>query len=71
MVSKNLLTATKFQCPDPAEDRVFKSEIVHVDGKKSCKACCGPFHNNIVKGNTAKKAFHTYIMEPLVRQITL
>ncbi|KAH8585404.1 nucleoside phosphorylase domain-containing protein [Bisporella sp. PMI_857] len=49
MVSENPRMATKFQYPGSAKDRLFKSDVVHVDGKKSCKACCGPSDVNLVK----------------------
>ncbi|KAL5330896.1 hypothetical protein ACEPPN_000421 [Leptodophora sp. 'Broadleaf-Isolate-01'] len=49
MVSENPLMATKFQCPSSKKDRLFESGVVHVDGKKSCKACCGPLDVNLVK----------------------
>lgn len=47
--SKYQKMATKFQCPDSAKDRLFKSDVVHPDGKKSCKACCGLHDVNLVK----------------------
>ena len=49
MVSENPHMAIEFQCPDSAKDRLFKSDIVHVDEKKSCKACLGPSNANLVK----------------------
>ena len=49
MVSENPLMAAKFQCPGSAKDRLFKSDVIHVDGKKSCKACCGSLDVNLVK----------------------
>ena len=39
----------KFKFPGSARDRLFKSEIVHVEGKKSCDACCGLLDGNLVK----------------------
>ena len=38
----------KFKSPGSARDLLFRSEIVHVEGKKSCDACCG-LDDNIVK----------------------
>ncbi|KAJ5896579.1 purine and uridine phosphorylase [Penicillium subrubescens] len=35
----------------PSPDRLFKSNVVHVDKKKSCKICCGPDNVNLVKRN--------------------
>jgi nucleoside phosphorylase len=49
MVLDNPLMAREFQYPGSAKDRLFKSDIVHVDGKKSCKSCCGPLDVNLVK----------------------
>jgi nucleoside phosphorylase len=49
MVLENPLMAREFQYPGSAKDRLFKSNIVHVDGKKSCKYCCGPLDVNLVK----------------------
>jgi nucleoside phosphorylase len=49
MASENPLTVTKFQYPGPAKDRLLKSDVVHVDGKKSCKSCYGSLDINIVK----------------------
>jgi nucleoside phosphorylase len=48
MVSNNPRMATKFQYPNSAKDRLFKSDVVHV-GRKSCKSCCGPSDVNLVK----------------------
>lgn len=41
--------AGEFQFPASARDRLFKSNVVHVHNKKSCKACCGPENINLVK----------------------
>lgn len=49
MISENPLMAEKFQYPNQAKDRLFKSDVVHVDGKKSCKYCCGSSDVNLVK----------------------
>jgi nucleoside phosphorylase len=49
MVLENPLMAREFQYPVSAKDRLFKSNIAHVDGKKSCKSCCGPLDVNLVK----------------------
>lgn len=48
MALNNPLIATKFHCPGSAKDRLFKSDVIHIDGK-SCKACCGPLDINLVK----------------------
>ena len=39
----------EFQYPGSAKDRLFKSNVVHIEGKKSCKVCCGPSNINLVK----------------------
>ena len=39
---------TEFQYPGSAKDKLFKSNIVHTEGKKSCKACFGPSNINII-----------------------
>ena len=49
MVSENPLMALKFQHPGSTKDQLFKSTVVHPDGKKSCKACYGPLNSNLVK----------------------
>ncbi|KAF3918228.1 hypothetical protein ABW20_dc0109347 [Dactylellina cionopaga] len=49
MLSDNPAMATKFQYPGSAKDRLFKSDVVHIDENKSCEACCGPFDANLVK----------------------
>lgn len=49
MVSENPAMAKEFQYPGLKRDRLFKSDIVHVEGKRSCKACCGPNNANLVK----------------------
>lgn len=46
--------AEEFQFPIKARDRLFKSDVVHGDKKKSCKACCGPDNINLVKRNIRK-----------------
>ncbi|KAL3482666.1 nucleoside phosphorylase domain-containing protein [Aspergillus germanicus] len=35
-------------CPGAAKDRLFKSGVVHVQGKKTCKSCCGRDDANLV-----------------------
>jgi nucleoside phosphorylase len=49
MASENPLMAGEFQYPGSAKDRLLKSNAVHVDGKKSCKACYGSLDVNVVK----------------------
>lgn len=49
IVSQNLPKFAEFQFPVLAKDRLFKSEVVHVDEKRSCKACCGLGNVNLVK----------------------
>jgi nucleoside phosphorylase len=43
--------AGEFRFPASARDRLFKSNVVHVDKKKSCKVCCGTDNVNLVKRN--------------------
>lgn len=31
------------------KDRFFKTDVVHIEGKKFCKACYGPLEVNLVK----------------------
>ncbi|KAL4929897.1 uncharacterized protein BDV17DRAFT_290253 [Aspergillus undulatus] len=38
-----------FRYPGSVKDRLFKSEIVHKEDRKSCKACCGPNNINLVR----------------------
>lgn len=49
MVSENPTMAAKFQHQGFEKDRLFKSDVVHVEGRKSCKACCGPNNVNLVR----------------------
>ncbi|KAH8690887.1 putative G-protein beta WD-40 repeat-containing protein [Talaromyces proteolyticus] len=48
-ISKNPGIAEEFRYPGLAKDRLFKPEVVHVEGKRSCKACCGPDSKNLVQ----------------------
>ncbi|KAE8553411.1 hypothetical protein EYB25_004793 [Talaromyces marneffei] len=41
----------RFQCPGLEKDRLFRPDVVHVEGKKSCRDCCGLNNANIVKRN--------------------
>lgn len=47
-VSKYPVHAANFQYPVSKEDRLFKSTIVHDEGK-SCKSCCGHQNCNLVQ----------------------
>ncbi|PQE26803.1 ankyrin repeat-containing protein [Rutstroemia sp. NJR-2017a BVV2] len=49
MVSANPGLASTFVYQGANKDRLFKEDFVHLDGKKSCKACCGPNDVNVVK----------------------
>jgi nucleoside phosphorylase len=49
MISENPRLAEKFQYQGFSKDRLFKPSVVHVDGKKSCRACCGSLDINLVK----------------------
>jgi hypothetical protein len=48
-LSKNPGMAEEFRYPGLAKDRLFKPDIVHLEGRKSCKACCGPNNVNLVR----------------------
>jgi nucleoside phosphorylase len=48
-LSKNPGMAEEFRYPGLAKDRLFKPDIVHLEGRKSCKACCGPNNANLVR----------------------
>jgi len=39
----------KFQYPRLARDQLFKSDVVHIEGRKSCKGCSGDLDRNIVR----------------------
>ncbi|KAK8905622.1 hypothetical protein QC760_005544 [Botrytis cinerea] len=49
MVSINPGLACKFEYQGSEKDRLFKQNVNHVDGKKSCKACCGSADVNLVE----------------------
>ncbi|TEY26689.1 hypothetical protein BOTCAL_1183g00010 [Botryotinia calthae] len=49
MVSTNPGLARKFEYQGSGKDRLFKQNVNHVNGKKSCKACCGLADINLVK----------------------
>jgi nucleoside phosphorylase len=49
MISENPAMSGKFQYQGASKDRLFKSDVVHLEGKKSCKGCCGPDSVNLVK----------------------
>ncbi|PQE07565.1 Pfs domain protein [Rutstroemia sp. NJR-2017a BBW] len=49
MVSANPGLASTFVYQGANKDRLFKENFVHLDGKKSCKACCGPNDVNVMK----------------------
>lgn len=38
-----------FQHPSLEKDRLFRPDVVHVEGKKSCRDCCGLDNANIVQ----------------------
>ncbi|KAF4215380.1 hypothetical protein CNMCM5878_008086 [Aspergillus fumigatiaffinis] len=48
-LSKNPGMAEEFRYPGLAKDRLFKPDTVHLEGRKSCKACCGPNNVNLVR----------------------
>ncbi|GFF94638.1 hypothetical protein IFM53868_07629 [Aspergillus udagawae] len=48
-LSKNPGMAEEFRHPGLAKDRLFKPDIVHSEGRKSCEACCGPNNVNLVR----------------------
>jgi nucleoside phosphorylase len=39
----------RFLHPDSRKDRLFRTDFFHLEGQKSCKACCGPDNANVVK----------------------
>ncbi|KAH8696488.1 Pfs, NACHT and ankyrin domain protein [Talaromyces proteolyticus] len=49
MVSENPAMEVKFQHQGFEKDRLLKPNIVHVEGKRSCKACCGPDNVNLIR----------------------
>jgi nucleoside phosphorylase len=49
MLTENPLMATKFKHPGSEKDRLFKSDVIHNEGQKSCKSCCGLNNINLVK----------------------
>jgi nucleoside phosphorylase len=55
-------TMVKFQHQGFERDRLFKPEIVHEEGKKSCKSCYGANNRNIVerkdRSNTAPRIYY-------------
>lgn len=48
-LAENSLMSTRFRHQGFEKDRLFKSDVVHKEGKKSCKLCCGPDNINLVK----------------------
>lgn len=48
-LSNNPGMAEEFQRPPSAKDRLFKSDVVHIAGRKSCKSCYGPNNANLVR----------------------
>ncbi|EMR87690.1 putative ankyrin repeat-containing protein [Botrytis cinerea BcDW1] len=49
MVSTNPGLARKFEYQGSGKDRLFKQNAGHVNGKKTCKTCCGLADVNLVK----------------------
>ncbi|EJP61140.1 Ankyrin repeat protein [Beauveria bassiana ARSEF 2860] len=49
MLTENPGMAKGFSHPGPGKDKLFKSDVVHLKGRKSCKACRGPHDSNLVK----------------------
>jgi nucleoside phosphorylase len=47
-IDRNPGVAAEFKCPGAAKDRLFKLDVVHVQGKKTCKSCCGRDDANLV-----------------------
>ncbi|EED14522.1 conserved hypothetical protein [Talaromyces stipitatus ATCC 10500] len=48
MLAENPAMA-KFQHPGTRKDRLFRADFFHLEGQKSCKACCGLDNANVVK----------------------
>lgn len=49
VLTDNPIMATNFKRPGSAKDHLFKSDIIHKEGKKSCKSCCGLDNSNLVQ----------------------
>ena len=49
MMYTNPGLARKFEYQGSEKDRLFKQNVGHVNGKKTCKACCGLADVNLVK----------------------
>lgn len=41
--------AEEFKYPGSNRDRAFKSAVTHKEGRRSCKACCGPLDANVIQ----------------------
>lgn len=41
--------ALSFKFPGKEKDRLFKTEVVHLEGRKPCKHCCGHGNVNLVR----------------------
>jgi len=49
MAKENPRITSKFQYPGLARDQLFKSNVVHIEGTKSCEACSRDLDGNIVR----------------------
>ncbi|KAH8588547.1 hypothetical protein B0O99DRAFT_600681 [Bisporella sp. PMI_857] len=48
-ISANLRLAPKFQYQGASKDQLFKANVVHSKGRKTCKDCCGALNVNLVE----------------------
>lgn len=51
MLANNPGMGKHFSRPGPEKDNLFKSDVIHVEGRKSCKACRRPDDGNLVTRN--------------------
>lgn len=56
MASSNPNMPHTFEHQGFDKDRLFRTDVIHTEGKKSCKACCGPLDVNIVKRKPRESA---------------
>lgn len=49
MVKKYPKMMDEFVYPGVFKDQLFKPNVLHAGGKKSCRACCGPSSENLIE----------------------
>ncbi|KAL4884869.1 hypothetical protein BJY04DRAFT_214751 [Aspergillus karnatakaensis] len=47
-IHRNPGMSKRFKYPGPEKDKLFKAETVHVEGRKTCKACLGESQQNLI-----------------------